>query len=238
MVGDSDTGRMPVAPLVDPGACGIAASEYPKLLERVPAIIYVADAGEVGRWHYVSPQIEQILGYTPAEWCADPGAVGRAAAPRGPRLGARARERDREHEPDDDAPLEYRMIHRDGRVVWIRDDARARAGEDGELRWHGMLPDITDRKQVEAELERRAAQQAAVALLGEHALEGATTTDLMQEAVDGAARDAGRRDRGGVGVAPRRGLARPAERNRVAGHRGSDAFATRRATARRPGTRS
>ncbi|HET6866263.1 MAG TPA: EAL domain-containing protein, partial [Solirubrobacteraceae bacterium] len=43
-------------------------------------------------------------------------------------------------------------------------------------------------KHVEAELERRAAQQAAVALLGEHALEGATTLDLMHEAVDTAAK--------------------------------------------------
>ena len=36
---------------------------------------------------------------------------------------------------------------------------------------------------AEAELERRAAQQAAVARLGEHALEGASTSDLMHEAV-------------------------------------------------------
>ena len=50
-----------------------------------------------------------------------------------------------------------------------------------------MLSDITERKQVEAELERRAAQQAAVALLGEHALEGANTAELMQEAVTSAA---------------------------------------------------
>ena len=91
----------------------------------------------------------------------------------------------------DDAALEYRMVHRDGRTVWIRDDAVLARGEDGELRWHGMLHDITDRKAVEAELERRAAQQAAVALLGEHALEGASTTDLMQEAVDWCRANAG-----------------------------------------------
>src|SRR5579862_6691893 len=43
------------------------------LLERVPAIVYVAEPGEFGRWHYVSPQIESILGFSPEEWCADPG---------------------------------------------------------------------------------------------------------------------------------------------------------------------
>ena len=88
----------------------------------------------------------------------------------------------------EDAALEYRMLHRDGRTVWIRDDAVLAHGEDGEIRWHGMLHDVTERKAVEVELERRAAQQAAVALLGEHALEGASTVDLMHEAVDGAAR--------------------------------------------------
>ena len=61
------------------------------------------------------------------------------------------------------------------------------AAEDGPKRWHGVMSDITEQKEAEAELERRAAQQAAVARLGEHALEGASTSDLMQEAVSAAA---------------------------------------------------
>ena len=65
----------------------------------------------------------------------------------------------------------------------------------GAPRWHGVMSDITERKQAEAELERRAAQQAAVARLGEHALEGASTSDLMAEAVRAAAELVGRRDR-------------------------------------------
>ena len=64
MVGDSDTGMVPGEPAPRPEAGGIAASEDPKLLERVPAIIYVADTGGDGRWHYVSPQIEAILNYS------------------------------------------------------------------------------------------------------------------------------------------------------------------------------
>ena len=153
----------------------------------MPAIIYVADTGGDGRWHYVSPQIEQILGYSAAEWCANPDLWAERLHPED-RDWVLARENGMSGVKPDDAALEYRMLHRDGRTVWIRDDAVLARTEDGEIRWHGMLHDITDRKAVEAELERRAAQQAAVALLGEHALEGASTTDLMQEAVSGAAR--------------------------------------------------
>jgi diguanylate cyclase (GGDEF)-like protein/PAS domain S-box-containing protein len=187
MVGDSDTGSMPGARVMKPQGCGIAASEYPKLLERVPAIIYVADTGGEGRWHYVSPQIEQILGYTAAEWCANPALWAERLHPED-RDWVLARENGLNGVKPDDNALEYRMVHRDGRTVWIHDDAVLAHAEDGELRWHGMLYDITDRKAVEEELERRAAQQAAVALLGEHALEGASTIDLMNEAVNGASR--------------------------------------------------
>src|SRR5947209_4325192 len=42
------------------------------LMSRVPAILYIADVGGAGRWHYVSPQIEEILGFAPDEWCARP----------------------------------------------------------------------------------------------------------------------------------------------------------------------
>jgi diguanylate cyclase (GGDEF)-like protein/PAS domain S-box-containing protein len=160
---------------------------YPKLLERVPAIVYVAEAGETGRWHYVSPQIKQILGYTAAEWCADAGLWHDRLHP-DDRDWVIDRETSLPGADPDGPALEYRMVHRDGHVVWIRDDAVLVHDESGMLRWHGVLSDISERKQVEAELEQRAAQQAAVALLGEHALEGASTVDLMQEAVTSAAR--------------------------------------------------
>jgi diguanylate cyclase (GGDEF)-like protein/PAS domain S-box-containing protein len=186
MVGDGDSAGMPGARMEARDGAEMVGDGYSELLERVPAIVYIADPGETGRWHYASPQIEQILGYTPAAWCADPDLWAKRLHP-DDREWVLAREAALASAGRDGAALEYRMLHRNGRVVWIRDDSVVVRGADGELRWHGVLSDVTERKVVEAELERRAAQQAAVALLGEHALEGASTVDLMQEAVTSAA---------------------------------------------------
>ncbi|HKO29191.1 MAG TPA: EAL domain-containing protein [Solirubrobacteraceae bacterium] len=184
MVGGNDSGGMH-ANDEGPESADRAGNGYSQLLARVPAIVYVCDTGEVATWHYVSPQIEQIVGYSPAEWCADPELWLDRLHP-DDREWVLAREEGLVEAGADGPALEYRMVHRDGLIVWIRDDAVLTHDEAGELRWHGVLSDVTERKLVEAELERRAAQQAAVALLGEHALEGASTDDLMLEAVSSA----------------------------------------------------
>jgi diguanylate cyclase (GGDEF)-like protein/PAS domain S-box-containing protein len=184
MVGDDDSSGMHGHDEEPETARGVG-DDYSELLARVPAIVYVCGTGEVARWHYVSPQIEHILGYSPAEWCADPELWLDRLHP-DDRDWVLAREESLVQAEAGGPALEYRVVHRDGRIVWIRDDAVLTQGEAGELRWHGVLSDVTERKLVEAELERRAAQQAAVALLGEHALEGASTEALMHEAVNSA----------------------------------------------------
>jgi diguanylate cyclase (GGDEF)-like protein/PAS domain S-box-containing protein len=172
-------------PVAEVGVADVPRPDYRGLLHRVPAILYTADTGECGRWLYVSPQIEAILGYSPQEWCADPGLWAR-------RLHPDDVERVLEQEAGmadgtfGASATEYRLLHRDGHPVWLRDDALVQEDEDGVCRWHGVMSDITHQKAAEAELERRAAQQAAVARLGEHALEGGSPTDLMQEAVTAA----------------------------------------------------
>ncbi len=159
-----------------------AIERYPQLLDRIPAVIYVAEAGTSGLWNYVSPQIESILGFSAEEWRADPTLWARQLHPKDRELILR-REEGSDFGSAEEGPVEYRMLHRDGHAVWIRDDAALSEDDDGVRRWHGVLSDVTERKQVEAELEHRAAQQAAVARLGEHALEGARISDLMNEAV-------------------------------------------------------
>ncbi|HEX8714103.1 MAG TPA: EAL domain-containing protein [Solirubrobacteraceae bacterium] len=154
------------------------------IVDRLPAILYVADVGVGGRWHYISSGAADILGFTPEEWMADTGLWARQVHP-----DDRERVFDREDDLlEPDVPDEYRILHRDGGVVWVRDEAALVTEADGRRRWHGVMLDITDRKRAESELERRAEQQAAVARLGEHALEGADVTALMHDALEEAVR--------------------------------------------------
>ena len=163
----------------------MSGPDYPGLLAQVPAIVYTAGTGTRGRWEYVSPQIEAILGFSPVQWCADPTLWAQRLHPEDTErvLAGEAAASAGGHSQ---AAVEYRMLHRDGHVVWLRDDARLLRDADGSRRWHGVMSDITDRKLTEAELHRSAAQHAAVARLGEHALEGASTVALAEEALAAA----------------------------------------------------
>ena len=42
----------------------VAEAQYRSVVERVPGVVYVAEAGQHGRWHFVSSKIEELLGYT------------------------------------------------------------------------------------------------------------------------------------------------------------------------------
>ena len=160
-----------------------AGDDYRRLVERLPAIVYSCERGERGRWRYVSPQIEQILGYSPEEWIADAGFWAE-------RLHPDDRERALEQETRKAAgggcntpPIDYRMITREGAVVWILDDAVLEPDGEGTEVWHGVLYDITERKIAEQELHRAAAQQAAVARLGRCALQDGDPQRLAKQAV-------------------------------------------------------
>jgi diguanylate cyclase (GGDEF)-like protein/PAS domain S-box-containing protein len=153
---------------------------YRRLVERLPAIVYWCELGERGRWRYVSPQIESILGYTPEEWMADPGLWVRQVHPddRERVLDQETRKASGQRLP----AIDYRVLTRQGDLVWILDEAVLEPDRDGTLLWHGVLYDITARKLAEEDLQRGAGQQAAVAQLGRRALQDIEPSDLMEEA--------------------------------------------------------
>lgn len=130
-----------------------AAEEgYRLLVERVPAVVYAAEPGPMGCWDYVSPQIEGMLGFTAHEWLAEPGAWMRQLDPRD---HAAVLEHERaivENRSAIESTDTYRLRHRDGTTVWVRDDATLLWGADGRAVFHGVLVDVTREKQLEERL--------------------------------------------------------------------------------------
>ncbi|MGH2981157.1 MAG: sensor domain-containing protein [Solirubrobacterales bacterium] len=160
-----------------------AESDYRMLVERLPAIVYSAEMGEHGHWTYVSPQIEEILGFTPREWTSDPDLWRKQLHP-DDRERALSQESERVLGDRDPPPIDYRLLRRDGREVWILDEAVLEPDRSGRPMWHGVLYDITARKLAEREVGRRATQQAAVARLGERALKGAELEVLIEDTAE------------------------------------------------------
>jgi PAS domain S-box-containing protein len=123
------------------------------LIEQLPAVTYIAEPGSAGRWHFVSPQIEKLLGYTAEEWMASPALYRDSLHPEdrstvfGEELAAVAEHRRFRQE--------FRFVTRDGRIIWCYAEARSLPGKNGGPGLlQGVISDITDRKQVEFELER------------------------------------------------------------------------------------
>ena len=139
-----------------------AEGGYRALLERVPAIVYTADYGPQGHWSYVSPKIEPILGYTVDEWVGNPDAWFERMHPDDREQAMAAEERSRATgEPLDS---EYRMIARDGTILWFRDQATVVHDRHGRAAMlQGVMLDITSRKRAEDELELRYAVQKGLA---------------------------------------------------------------------------
>src|ERR1700761_1220558 len=52
-----------------------------RLIDRLPVVIYASELGENGRWRYVSPQVEEILGFSPEDFLRDPGLWARQLHP-------------------------------------------------------------------------------------------------------------------------------------------------------------
>jgi len=125
---------------------------YRTLVEHMPGIVYTARAGEAGQWLYASPQIESILGYTSEDWCSDATLWFRCLHP-ADRDRALADEM-RCLETGEPLDSEYRMVARDGSVIWFRDHATMVVSEQagGDHFLHGVMLDITDRKNAEAKV--------------------------------------------------------------------------------------
>ena len=98
----------------------------------------------------MSPQCGLILGFTPAEFIADPELWPRRIHTEDRDAAvARYAEHWRTGEP---LRTDYRMITRDDRVVWVHDEAYAAIDAEGRHVSQGLIVDTTDQKRLEAQL--------------------------------------------------------------------------------------
>jgi two-component system cell cycle sensor histidine kinase/response regulator CckA len=128
-----------------------AEAKYRQLVEHVPAISYVAEAGVHGRFLYVSPQVNTILGYRPEECLKDPHFWWDHLNPEDHPIALL------EDSWEEGRPfqVEYRMRRQDGREVWLRDEAVIVLDPiTGKRLTRGMLIDITDRKRADEALRQ------------------------------------------------------------------------------------
>ncbi len=117
------------------------------LVEQVPAIVYTESA-ETRENLYISPQIEQLTGYSPAEWLENRFAWRKIIHPDD--LAAVLEEDKRTDATGEPFRREYRVLTRDGRTIWFRDEAVLIKDQDGTpMFWQGIVNDISERKLAE-----------------------------------------------------------------------------------------
>ncbi len=137
-------------------------AKYRTLIEQIPAVVFMASLDRGSGEAYVSPHIEELLGFSAEEWLEDP-----------------IRWYERIH-PDDKLrwnteaadmfltgkPLRsvYRVLARSGRVISFHCEAKMVRGQGAQPSFiHGVAFDVTDLKQAEDALQEE--RNFAAALL-------------------------------------------------------------------------
>src|SRR4051812_8986965 len=136
-----------------------AQARYRALVEQIPAITFMAPLDGSVSELYVSPQIENMLGFSAEEWLRNPILWYQQLHPD-----------DKERWQEDFARTlnagehfrsDYRFIARDGRTVWLHGEAKVITDEDGQpLFLQGVAFDVTDRMEAQEKLERKNSELA------------------------------------------------------------------------------
>lgn len=128
-----------------------AEHRYRLLAEQIPAVTYIWDANRPAGaqpQYYTSPRIEQLLGYTVDEWHTSGDFWMSRLHPddRNAVIAAYLRS----ESTGEPFAMEFRYLHRDGRIVWVADQAILIEREDGRPRFfQGVMIDVSARKEAE-----------------------------------------------------------------------------------------
>ena len=138
-----------------------AERNYRSLVEQLPLVMYVTRLDETSSCIYMSPQIEDLVGYTPLECMSDPEFFVKILHPddRERTLAAHLRA----FASGESFSIKYRLIAKDGRAVWVHDEltiAKDPAGRP--LHAQGFLVDVTPQASAQEERERQHAELRAL----------------------------------------------------------------------------
>jgi diguanylate cyclase (GGDEF)-like protein/PAS domain S-box-containing protein len=175
---------------MDDAATPFPGSEFERrfqnLVENIPGIVVYLDVVQpddsgTSLPVYISPQVEDLLGYERAAWLTEDELWLDVLHPD-----------DRERQIEADAAAragltslfaEYRMVARDGRIIWVSEKAAVVKDEiTGRLYWQGVMVDITDRKEAEEALAASERQY--------HSVFDAATIGLVMLDLDGTVLEA------------------------------------------------
>lgn len=154
-----------------------AEASYRGLVESIPVAVYTAEPGVAGKWNYVSPRIFTITGYTPEEWMENPHL-----------WFSRVYSEDRERVLEEESKalragempkLEYRLLTRDNRQVWVYDESLVIV-DANKLIVQGFILDITSRKQTEQQLKSRLEELKAVHGISETLIQSSDLQKLIE----------------------------------------------------------
>jgi len=142
---------------------------YRRLVEQMPAVTYIAAFDEVKSTLYVSPQIESMVGFSPADWQDDPTLGSRQLHPEDRERVSE--EWARSYAQKQPFRSEYRLLTRSGNYIWVLDEAVLLYEDTGQpFAFQGILMDITERKQIEEELARSNQELQQFAYVASHDL--------------------------------------------------------------------
>lgn len=160
-----------------------AEENYRMLVEKLPAVVFMDKFDQPETTQYMSPRLVDLLGYTPEEWVAGDNLWENSLHPDDKeRVLAEDIRTDETGEP---FRIEYRLKHKNGHYVWIKEDSSIIRGENGTpLFWQGILLDITDQKQIEKNLQRRDTILKAVGFSAEQFLKSTDWEDCVNQVLE------------------------------------------------------
>jgi|GEM_PF-2925315 len=157
-------------------------ADFRSLIESIPVITYIEVGDRSRQIRYISPQIEDLMGWTPEEVMASPGFWMDILHPDDESLALE--EESSSNTEIKRFSLEYRQRCRNGEYRWFRDEAEPVFDETGnKLFWHGAILDIHAQKEFEIALQDEERRHRELSIAAERQANELRLLDRVRSAI-------------------------------------------------------